>query len=144
MVDSRPTFDEYFLEVSRSIASRADCRRRKVGAVLVYNNRILGTGYNGTRNSGDLGCLHGACPRGNLTYDQCPEYSGYSNCTSVHAEVNCIKNTEYFLGRRKLTRLLPSCIMYVTDRPCDDCVACLKDAGLLYVVYPGGVSELSG
>lgn len=61
----RPNWNEYFLGIAKAVATRADCTRRKVGAVLVdRQSRIIGTGYNGA-GSGALGCLSdGECPRG--------------------------------------------------------------------------------
>src|SRR5690606_13137912 len=53
---SRPSWDEYFLEIAEAVSARADCSRRKVGAVIVSSDRrIVGTGYNGAP-AGQPGC----------------------------------------------------------------------------------------
>ncbi|HOF14661.1 MAG TPA: deaminase, partial [Spirochaetota bacterium] len=44
---NRPTWDEYFMMIAHDVSSRATCIRRKVGAVIVKEKRILSTGYNG-------------------------------------------------------------------------------------------------
>jgi len=45
---SRPSWDEYFLKITADVSERATCVKRKVGAIIVKDNRILSTGYNGT------------------------------------------------------------------------------------------------
>src|ERR1700742_4392945 len=62
----RPTWVDYFLGIADAVAVRADCTRRKVGAVVVdaKTKHIIATGYNGAA-PGEPGCLSdGACPRG--------------------------------------------------------------------------------
>ncbi len=51
---TRPTWDEYFLGIAAAVSQRADCRRRRVGAVLVAQHRIVATGYNGSSH----GCVN--------------------------------------------------------------------------------------
>lgn len=60
----RPSFDDYYLGIAEAVAARADCTRRKAGAVIVKDATIVGHGYNGAP-PGKPGCLSdGACPRG--------------------------------------------------------------------------------
>jgi deoxycytidylate deaminase len=47
-MDARPSWDEYFMQIARDVATRATCLRRHVGAVIVRDRRILSTGYNGS------------------------------------------------------------------------------------------------
>ncbi len=60
----RPAWDDYFLSITKTVATRADCRRAQHGAVLVRDNRIISTGYNGSPAGDELSCLAGDCPRG--------------------------------------------------------------------------------
>lgn len=61
---ARPDWDEYFLDIAAAVARRADCTRRRVGAVIVRDHRVVSCGYNGAP-AGRPGCLSdGACPRG--------------------------------------------------------------------------------
>lgn len=123
----RPSWDEYFLEVAKTVALRADCTRSKVGAVLVdAKHRIVGTGYNGAP-PGAPGCLSGACPRGRLSYDEHPPEGSYDNCISTHAEKNAIlyANPEERSGTT----------LYITRRPCTDCHELLLQEGILWIVW---------
>lgn len=123
----RPSWDEYFLAGAEWAATRADCTRSKVGAILVDDkHRVVGHGYNGAP-PGAPGCLSGACPRGRLSYDEHPPEGSYDNCISNHAEKNAIlwaKPEE----RRGTT-------LYITRRPCTDCHELLLAEGIIWVVW---------
>ena len=116
----RPDWDEYALGLARAVATRADCRRSKVGAVILdADHRVVSTGYNGAP-AGQKGCLAGACPRGlgqvNTSYD---------NCIAVHAEANAILYAH---------RSLKDCTLYVTKPPCADCSRLIAGAQIGRVV----------
>lgn len=140
-VDPRPGWDEYFLNIAAAVAVRADCTRRKVGAVVVDNGRrIVSTGYNGAP-SGRAGCLEGACPRGQLSYDQVAAFTSYTTgpgrCLSLHAEVNAV-----LYAHRSLT----DCTIFIVCQPCNDCAKVIAGAGIVRVVYPnpdGGIVSLT-
>jgi dCMP deaminase len=60
----RPSWDEYWLAIAEKVGARADCTRRKAGAIIVVNQCIVAQGYNGAP-PGEPGCLtESACPRG--------------------------------------------------------------------------------
>lgn len=144
------TWDDYYLGIADAVAARADCTRRKVGAVVVRNNSIVATGYNGAP-SGEPGCLtDGACPRGRHYLPgngamvcmcggpwPCPDSvvpgSGYDSgkgaCIAVHSEANAlIRAGEKSRGA----------VLYCTDEPCDGCWRLIKGAGIARVRYYGG------
>lgn len=134
----RPSWDEYFLEVAKAVSLRGDCRRSRVGAVLVddRSKRILSTGYNGV-NPGDVGCLSGGCPRGLLSFDEVPAYSPYDNCHAKHAEANCVewwRDNSYYIDT-KVT-------IYITRMPCHECIELLGVYHIDRAVYPDGVMFL--
>ena len=75
----------YYLDIAETVLERSTCLRRHYGAVIVKNNEIISTGYNGSprgiTNCIDLKkCIRSECPRG----------TGYENCIAVHAEMNAI------------------------------------------------------
>lgn len=130
----RPNWDDYYLAGAKWVSTRADCRRRQVGAILVADdNRVLSIGYNGT-DPGKPGCLSGACPRGLLSYDEQPAFGSYSNCISRHAEENALRNVPG--GPDIVWEKDPT--MYVTDEPCDNCRTLMADAGVMKAMWPTG------
>ena len=127
---TRPAWDSYFLAIAHAVALRVDCRRRRVGCVIVDGQkRIVATGYNGTAPGKD-GCLSGACPRGHLSYTQQPEFQGYENCIAVHAEVNAL-----------LWAKSAGETAYVTAKPCPACSNALIAAGITRVVCPPTIDD---
>lgn len=126
----RPDWDDYFLELARTVALRADCSRRRVGCVVVLDNRVISTGYNGAP-AGDPGCLSGACPRGQLGYNEVAPFTNYDTgpgrCIAIHAEANALLYAR------------TNCVgatAYITDPPCPTCSKLLRAAGIERIVYP--------
>ena len=86
-MDSRTSKQNYYLDIADSVLERSTCLRRKYGAIIVRNDEIISTGYNGAprgrRNCSDLG----VCTRESL---KIPSGERYELCRSVHAEANAI------------------------------------------------------
>ena len=134
----RPSWDEYFENLAIAVAQRADCTRRKCGAVIVKNNRIVATGYNGAP-AGEPGCLtDGACPRGRVSYAEVPAGSSYDTgpgaCVGLHAEQNCL----LYCSRADAE----GATMYVTHEPCEGCRKMIRGSGILRVVWPEGSEDV--
>jgi dCMP deaminase len=135
-----PSWDEYFLGIAQAVAARAKCVRRRVGAVLVLDKRIIATGYNGAA-SGLPDCLEGACPRGQLDYDQVPGLGDYDRpgspgfCIAIHAEVNALLFA---------TRDTKGATAFITDQPCPGCRKALAAAGIIRAVWPEGNMDAAG
>jgi len=106
-----------------SLSSSADCRRRRVGALLVKGGELVGIGWNGLPHGS---CTKGDCPRGMLTYTEQPKFVGYeNNCEAIHAETSAIKDAGDHARGAKL---------YVTCEPCGGCVEAIAEAGITDVV----------
>ena len=77
----------YYLDIAETVCERGTCLRRNFGAIIVHNDEIIATGYNGAprglKNCSDLGI----CTREKLNV---PKGQRYELCRSVHAEANCI------------------------------------------------------
>jgi dCMP deaminase len=130
--DPRPNWDEWAMGIAFAVSRRADCRRKAVGAVILDGSRkLISVGWNGVGH-GRIGCLAGGCPRGMLTYEECPEGSDYDNpdqsfCVATHAELNALIRADY--------SKLSEATMYVTIGPCSWCMKVIKNAGLYRLVY---------
>ncbi len=102
----------------------ADCKRRRVAAVLVRDDGVaLGTGYNALPAGS---CTAGACPRGRLSYDEQPAFANYAatGCVAVHAEDRALQAARAAGYDVRGARLL------VTATPCPGCERKLRAAGV--------------
>ena len=134
-MNSRPTWDELFLEVAAVMSKRSTCSRRQVGAVITHENRIIASGYNGSP-AGEPHCIDGACPRGQLTYEQLAGGSDYSSgagkCIAIHAEENAILHAT---GDNVLEGELSACTIYTTDQPCSQCQTLIDYVGITHIIW---------
>jgi len=126
MNKNRPSWDEYFMDMADFVSKRSTCLRRKVGAVLVRNHRILATGYNGApRNLSH--CIDG---RGCLREKKkIPSGTRHELCRALHAEMNVVVQAALHGVSTKDSTL------YCTFRPCGMCAKLLVNAGVKKIVY---------
>ena len=82
----RPSYDEYFMRIAKIVATRSTCTRRQVGAVIVKDNHLLSTGYNGPPK-GQKHCDETGCIREELNI---PRGERHELCRGLHAEQNAI------------------------------------------------------
>ena len=134
-MDNRTSKQNYYLDIADSVLERATCLRRKYGAIIVRNDEIISTGYNGAprgrRNCTDIG----VCTRETL---KIPYGERYELCRSVHAEANAIISasrrdmigaTIYLVGRDAATGNLLNDAM-----SCSMCKRQIINAGIERVV----------
>jgi dCMP deaminase len=116
-VDTRPSWDEYFMANAQLISSRSTCDRLYVGCVIVKENHIVGEGYNGSIAG------HPHCSEiGHLMYEK--------GCKrTIHAEKNALNMCA------KLGIPTEGATAYVTHYPCPDCMKELNQAGIKNVIY---------
>ncbi len=108
----RPSWDEYFMKIAISIASRASCYKVHAGSVLVKDCRIIGTGYNGAP-SGIKSCLSlGYCEKEKITGEDYMIKNTPHTCRGMHSETNAIAYS---------IRETQGATLYVTVFPCNDC-----------------------
>jgi len=127
----RPSWNEYFMEVACLVASRSTCLRRQVGAVLVRDERIISTGYNGSPR-GMVHCDEIGCLRETLNI---PSGQRYELCRGVHAEQNAIINAAYYGISTAGTAL------YCTEQPCLICARMIINAGIGLVAHSGDFQD---
>lgn len=121
----RPGWDEYFLDIAAVVASRSNCIKRKVAAVITLDRRIISTGYNGTPR-GVRNCNEGGCPRCRRF---APGGTALEECLCSHAEENAITQAAYHGVSVKGGTL------YTTFSPCLLCTKMIINAGISEVVY---------
>ena len=121
----RPDWHTYFMNIARVVATRSNCLRRQVAAVIVKDTRIISTGYNGTP-SGIKNCFEGGCPR---CASSAPSGEHLGECICAHAEENAIIQAAcYGMALRGAT-------LYCTDSPCLLCAKMIVTARIKEVVF---------
>jgi dCMP deaminase len=127
----RPSWDEYFMEITHLVAKRSTCLRRQVGAVVVKDKNILATGYNGAP-SGVSHCLDVGCLRERL---QIPSGERHELCRGLHAEQNAI------IQAAKHGTSIDGSTLYCTTMPCIICSKMVINSGIKRIVFEEGYSD---
>lgn len=121
----RPDWDEYFMSIAKQVAMRSNCMKRKGAAIIVKDQRIISTGYNGTPR-GIKNCNEGGCPR-------CHKFgasgANLEVCLCSHAEENAIVQAAYHGVN------INGSTLYSTISPCLLCTKMIINAGIESVVY---------
>ena len=131
----RPSWDNYFMEMAELARTRTTCLRRGVGAVIVKDNRVIATGYNGTpkgiRHCSECGCL-----REKLNV---PSGQRHELCRGLHAEQNAI------IQAACTGASVEAATLYCTTQPCVICTKMIINAGIKRIVikesYPDELAE---
>lgn len=121
----RPSWDEYFMRMAFLASDRTTCLRRGVGAVIVKDNRVLATGYNGVPQ-GITHCDEVGCLRERLGV---PSGQKHELCRGLHAEQNAI------IQAAKHGINIDGATIYITTQPCVVCAKMLINAGIREIVY---------
>lgn len=125
--NSRPSWDEYFLNIAKLVSCRSTCLRRKVGALIVKDKRILATGYNGTPSKISH-CDQVGCVREKL---KVPSGERAELCRGLHAEQNAIIQAANYGASLK------GAMLYCTNQPCIICAKMIINAGISEIVTGG-------
>ena len=124
---SRLDIHEYYMNIAVQVSLRSTCMRRKVGAVIVKDNRILSTGYNGAP-SGLPNCIDN-CDRCYRSAHNIPSGQMLDMCYAVHAEQNAIMNA------LKTGEDLKGAVLYVNTYPCVTCFKLTVQSGISEIYY---------
>jgi len=127
----RPSWDEYFMDITALVAKRSTCLRRSVGAVIVKDKRILSTGYNGAP-SGLKHCLEIGCLREKMNV---ASGERHELCRGIHAEQNAIIQAA-FHGVS-----IRGASLYCTNLPCSICAKMIINAGIIKIYYLDGYAD---
>ncbi|MFC1710025.1 cytidine/deoxycytidylate deaminase family protein [Candidatus Omnitrophota bacterium] len=127
----RPSWDEYFIDIARLVSMRSTCLRRKVGAIIVKDRRILATGYNGTPSK-IKHCQETECLRDKL---RIPSGERHELCRGLHAEQNVLLQAALY------GISLKNSVLYCTNQPCVICAKMLINAGIEEVIISDGYPD---
>ncbi len=143
-MDKRRTKDLYYLGIADSVLARSTCLRRMYGAIIVHNDEIISTGYNGAPRGRENCSALEKCVR---VQKNIPSGERYELCRSVHAEANAIISaprrdmigaTLYLVGRDGVTG------EYHPDTmPCSMCKRLIINSGITTVVVQTGTDSLT-
>jgi len=128
---TRPSWPEYFMDITKMVAKRTTCLRRGVGAILVKDKRILATGYNGAP-SGTKHCEEVGCIRED---ESIPSGTRHELCRGLHAEQNVIIQAAYH------GIPIEGATIYCTNKPCVICSKMIINAGIKKIYYKEGYND---
>ncbi len=125
-------WDRRFMELTELVGTWASCYRRKVGAVIVKDKRVMTTGYNGAP-AGISSCMErGECLREKMNI---PSGTHAETCYAAHAEQNAIiQAARYGIN-------IDGATLYCTHQPCVICAKMIINAGIKRVVYKEGYPD---
>ncbi|HAI77064.1 MAG TPA: cytidine deaminase [Microscillaceae bacterium] len=129
--DSRPSFNDIFMELAVNLARRSHCVKRQVGAVLTKDTRIISIGYNGPP-AGTHNCDEEWGEQG------CPLDSKGSCSLAIHAEENAI------LYAAQNGSSVEGATLYVTLSPCLPCARIIYSMKISKVIYLHSYAEYKG
>ena len=146
----RPDKDTYYLDIAIAVSKRSTCLRRHYGCVIVKDDVIVATGYNGSPR-GEVNCCDcGVCKR-----PKAERYKGYEACLAVHAEQNALLAVDRAHSQGATLYLACEEFYYYTypdgsyelkwsedkyPQPCSLCAKMIKNAGIMRVVTRSGIT----
>lgn len=117
-------WDKRFMSIANEVAKWSSCCRQHVGAVIVKDNRIIATGYNGAPAGIESCKERGFCYKNSIGIEK-----GNNNCYAIHAEQNAL------LQAAKLGIAVQGATLYCTHQPCNICLKSLLNAGITIIHY---------
>lgn len=144
---SRPNKHEYYIGIAEAVSRRSTCLRRHYGCVIVNNDEIISTGYNGNPR-GEANCVDiGECHREGMPHNSSPD--SYNMCRSVHAEMNAI------ISASRAEMIGADLYLYGYDVeaaadippdelfPCPICLRLIQNAGIVRICTPSSFRVVS-
>lgn len=122
-INTRPSWDEYFMTMACLTSLRSNCIKRKVGSVIVKDNKVLSIGYNGTP-FGMKNCIDGGCVRCSMVKESGKDLD---LCICLHAEENALM----FVPKDQLK----GSTLYCTLNPCIGCLKKIIQCQISRIVY---------
>lgn len=147
----RMTKDNYYLGIAIAVSKRSTCLKRHYGCVIVSNDKIIATGYNGSPR-GELNC----CDAGICKREGAKRYTNYDICPGVHAEQNALIQAnrndlqnatlylaceEYKLDKENSVKCQDTIYGWIEDinpEPCSMCLKMIKNSGVTKIITRKG------
>ena len=132
--------DEYYLQIADAVSIKSKCLKKHYGAIIVKNNEIISTGFNGPAR-GEAHCTK--CTKVGSDKDMIE----YSSCPAIHAEQNAIISASrqemlgsvLYLFGRDVSGSIDEIGLPIAARPCEICLRLIKNAGIEKVINKNGV-----
>ena len=132
--------DEYYLQIADAVSIKSKCLKKHYGAIIVKNNEIISTGFNGPARGEDH-CTK--CTKVGSDKDVVE----YSSCPAIHAEQNAIISASrqemlgsvLYLSGRDVSGSIDEIGLPIAARPCEICLRLIKNAGIEKVINKNGV-----
>ena len=132
--------DEYYLQIADAVSIKSKCLKKHYGAIIVKNNEIISTGFNGPARGEDH-CTK--CTKVGSDKDMIE----YSSCPAIHAEMNCIISASrqemlgstLYLSGRDVSGSIDEIGLPIAARRCEICLRLIKNAGIEKVINKNGV-----
>ena len=132
--------DEYYLQIADAVSIKSKCLKKHYGAIIVKNNEIISTGFNGPARGEDH-CTK--CTKVGSDKDVVE----YSSCPAIHAEQNAIISASrqemlgsvLYLSGRDVSGSIDEIGLPIAARPCEICIRLIKNAGIEKVINENGV-----
>ena len=132
--------DEYYLQIADAVSIKSKCLKKHYGAIIVKNNEIISTGFNGPARGEDH-CTK--CTKVGSDKD----IVEYSSCPAIHAEQNAIISASrqemlvsvLYLSGRDVSGSIDEIGLPIAARPCEICLRLIKNAGIEKVINKNGV-----
>lgn len=137
----RPNKTKYYLDIAEAVAARSTCLRRHYGAVIVKNDVIIATGYNGAARGDNNCCDLGYCYR---EANNIPHGERYEKCEAVHAEMNAIisADRDKMIGATLFLAGVEDGERIPDPKPCEMCRRVISNSGIRRVITK--VDEMYG
>lgn len=124
---------EYYLDIAKAVAQRSTCLRRKYGCIIVKNDEIIATGYNGSAR-GEYNCcdIYEECPRKNKAHNS----GDYGDCPAVHAEQNAMLSAarKDMIGATIYLVGIEDGQLLNNSEPCPICSRMIRNSGISYII----------
>ena len=132
--------DEYYLQIADAVSIKSKCLKKHYGAIIVKNNEIISTGFNGPARGEDhcLKCTKVGSDKDIIEYSSCPAIHAEQNAIISASRQEMLGSTLYLSGR-DVSGSIDEIGLPIAARPCEICLRLIKNAGIEKVINKNGV-----